>query len=78
MRNVLDRKCRDNQNTHFAFNNFFPESRAVYETRGEIKQNALLLFHCNNDYAVAPPCYVIHTRPLLLKIYSNFNHNFTI
>jgi hypothetical protein len=23
MRNVLDRKCRDNQNTHFAFNNFF-------------------------------------------------------
>ena len=32
MRNVLDKSCRENQNTHFVFNNFFPpENRAVYE-----------------------------------------------
>ena len=30
MRNVLDKSCRENQNTHFMFNNFF-ENRAVYE-----------------------------------------------
>jgi len=23
--------CRENQNTHFTFNNFFSENRAVYE-----------------------------------------------
>jgi len=23
--------CRENQNTHLMFNNFFPENRAVYE-----------------------------------------------
>jgi hypothetical protein len=32
MRNVLERGCRENQNTHVIFNNFFSESRAVYET----------------------------------------------
>ena len=32
MRNVLDERCKENQNTHFMFNNFFPpENRAVYE-----------------------------------------------
>ena len=25
MRNVLDKSCRENQNTHFMFNNFFPK-----------------------------------------------------
>jgi hypothetical protein len=30
MRNVLD-KSRENQNTHFMFNNFFSETHAVYE-----------------------------------------------
>jgi hypothetical protein len=25
MRNVLDKSCRENQNTHFIFNNFFPK-----------------------------------------------------
>ena len=30
MTNVLDKVCRENQNTHFVFNNiFFPENRAV-------------------------------------------------
>jgi hypothetical protein len=34
MRNVSDKCCRENQNTHFMFNNFFPtpENLAVYET----------------------------------------------
>jgi hypothetical protein len=31
MRNVPHKSCRESQNTHFMFNNFFPESRAVYE-----------------------------------------------
>ena len=25
MRNALDKKCRENQNTHFMFGNFFPK-----------------------------------------------------
>jgi uncharacterized BrkB/YihY/UPF0761 family membrane protein len=33
MRNVLDKSCRENQNTHFVFNNFFPQNGAFYETR---------------------------------------------
>jgi hypothetical protein len=32
MRNVSDKSCRENQNTHFVFRNFFFfENRAVYE-----------------------------------------------
>jgi hypothetical protein len=31
MRNVLDKSCKESQNTHFMFNNFFSENRAVYE-----------------------------------------------
>ena len=31
MRNVLHKSCRDNQNTHFVFNNFFLENRTVFE-----------------------------------------------
>jgi hypothetical protein len=31
MRNVSAKICRANQNTHFMFNNFFPDNRAVYE-----------------------------------------------
>ena len=27
----LDKSCRENQNTHFMFSNFFPENRTVYE-----------------------------------------------
>ena len=30
MRNLLDKSCRENQNTYFMFNNFF-ENCAVYE-----------------------------------------------
>ena len=31
MRNVSDKRCRDNPNTHFVFNKFFSENYAVYE-----------------------------------------------
>jgi hypothetical protein len=31
MRNVLDKSCRENQNTHFIFNNVISEHHAVYE-----------------------------------------------
>ena len=31
MRNVSDKSCTENQNTHFVFSNFFVENRAVYE-----------------------------------------------
>jgi hypothetical protein len=31
MRNVSDKSCKENQNTHFMFNNFFLKNHAVYE-----------------------------------------------
>jgi hypothetical protein len=31
MRNVSDKICRENQNTHFTFNNFFFENRIIYK-----------------------------------------------
>jgi hypothetical protein len=31
MRNILDKSCRENENTHFIFSNFFFENRTVYE-----------------------------------------------
>jgi hypothetical protein len=31
MRNVLDKRCRENENTYFMFNNFFSGNRTVYE-----------------------------------------------
>jgi hypothetical protein len=31
MRKVSNKYCRETQNTHFMFNNFPPENRAVYE-----------------------------------------------
>jgi hypothetical protein len=37
MRNVSDKRSREYQNTYSAFNNFFPENRAVYEVK--VKQS---------------------------------------
>jgi hypothetical protein len=31
MRNVSDKSCRENQNTHFVFGNLFLENYAVFE-----------------------------------------------
>ena len=30
-RNILEKICRENQNTHFVFSNFYSANRAVYE-----------------------------------------------
>jgi len=30
MRHVSDKRCRENQGTHFVFSNFYFENRAVY------------------------------------------------
>ena len=32
MRNVSEKNCRENQNTHFTFNNFFFRCHSIYET----------------------------------------------
>jgi hypothetical protein len=32
MRNLSHKSCRENQSTHYMFNNFFSEDSAVYET----------------------------------------------
>jgi hypothetical protein len=31
MRNISNKSCRENQNTHFMFSNLFSENRATYE-----------------------------------------------
>jgi len=31
MRNVSDKICGENQNTHFVFNNVLPKIRAIYD-----------------------------------------------
>ena len=31
IRNVVDKRCTENQNTHFVFNNSPPENRTVYD-----------------------------------------------
>jgi hypothetical protein len=36
MRNVSDKNCRENQNTHFTFNYFVYKSHVVYETQCKI------------------------------------------
>jgi hypothetical protein len=35
MRNVSDKSCTENQNTHFVFNNLFPENRVAYDNMGK-------------------------------------------
>jgi len=36
MRNVSDKRCRENQNTHFMLNNFFPKIVPFMRWRGKI------------------------------------------
>ena len=35
-RNIFNKSCRENQNTHFIFGSLFPENRAVYEIMSKI------------------------------------------
>ena len=38
MRNVSDKICRENQNTHFVFSNFFPRKSCVCEMLKNVVQ----------------------------------------
>jgi len=40
VKKVSDKSCRGNQNTHFMFNNFLSEIRAIYEI---MRKNSALL-----------------------------------
>jgi hypothetical protein len=40
MKNISDKSCTENQNTHFVFNNFFFLNRAVYEIMWKKNCNA--------------------------------------
>jgi hypothetical protein len=52
MRNVSDKRCRENQNTHFVFNNFFsknvPFMRYVekYFRAGQVTDDNMVHAHC--------------------------------
>jgi hypothetical protein len=37
MGNVLDKRCEENQNTHFTSNKFFSENRANVEVKNIVK-----------------------------------------
>jgi hypothetical protein len=40
MKNVSDQSCRENQNTHFVFGEFFSENVTVYEKMWENNSRA--------------------------------------
>jgi hypothetical protein len=48
MKNILDKSCRENQNTHFLSNNFFFENRVVHE----IMPKTLVEPEATNDVTV--------------------------
>jgi hypothetical protein len=51
MRNVSDKSCRENQNTHFMFSNFFSKSLLLWDnvrkycTAGEATDDNMALAH---------------------------------
>ena len=56
MRNVSDKSCIENQNTHFIFKFFFPEKHAVYEIMwkkydraGQATDDTMAQVHCMLD-----------------------------
>ena len=53
IRNVLDKRCRGNQNTRLIFNNFFPKVVPFTRPRAHSLRNRLLLSHGNNGFANA-------------------------
>ena len=54
MRSVSDKSCRENQNTHFMFSNFFFENFAVYE---------IVCKHCSDNQATDDS--MMHTHCML-------------
>ena len=66
-RNVSDKSCRENRNTHFLFDNFFSENRAVYNIYIYIYIYTLRGFKTSDDafrlsYSIAFDCSI---RPFL-------------
>ena len=55
MRYVLDTRCGENGNTHFMFNNFFPENLTFYENvekycrAGQATDGNMAHAHCMLD-----------------------------
>ena len=54
MRNVLDKSCRENENAHFMFRNFFSENRTVYEiiSKNTVETEGLQVTSQYGAYAV--------------------------
>jgi hypothetical protein len=64
MRNVLDKICRENENTHFIFNNFFFRNRAAYEMTvknpGEPDRPPMTV--CRMTPILVQPTYITRTQ----------------
>jgi hypothetical protein len=68
MRNVLYKRCRENQNTHFMISNFFSENRTIYEIipKNMAKIEAPQMTWQYGEYALHA-VYVTRKLPVLLK-----------
>jgi hypothetical protein len=44
MRNVLDKSCGENQNTHFVFSKFFSENHFISETMWKTNTKFIVAF----------------------------------
>jgi len=53
MRNVSGKNCRENQNTHFMFNNFFSQIKAIMRCFGKIRNSQTgRRSQCNTAHAL--------------------------
>jgi hypothetical protein len=71
MRNVSDKSCRENQNTHFVFSNFFSfENRAVFEIMWESvvesgrPRDSMAHAHCMLDTKLYSEYVILIAYPL--------------
>ena len=64
MRNVLEKRCRGNQNTRFLFNNFFPENRTVYEimSNNVVETEGSQMTSQYGAYALRATCTYAHAH----------------
>jgi len=78
MRNVVDKSCRENQNTCFMTSTFFPKKSSLLLDSVVQTQNTLLEFHCKHGYVNMPQCYVIRTLSVLYywSVICTFNWKF--
>ena len=77
MRNVPDKSCRENQNTHFVFNNFFFKSyrwwdkMEKYSTAGQATDDNIAHAYCMLDSYGYKHTHT-HTHTHTLRICNNF------